>query len=273
METVVTSRDNTQVKLLFALLQRKKDRDKTGLFVCEGLRLCSDALHSGVPITLLVLTPQAEKRYPQTAQLRAAAAQTMLVSEDLAAKIGDTQTPQGVFAVCEKLDIHHCAAKINEGGHFLLLEHMQDPGNLGAILRTADALQIDAVFLSKGCSDLYSPKVLRGSMGGLFRLSIMENQDLSEQATNLQQAGIPVYAAALTAQAALAGSVDFSRGGAIVIGNEGAGISDTLHATCTGSIRIPMGEKSNSLNASIAAGILMWEMRRSKMKGIGMEHA
>lgn len=265
MREIITSKDNAQVKLAAALLARKKERDKTGCFVAEGLRLCTDAVQSGVTVRTLLLTVRAGEKYPEAALLQQAAVRTVWISEELADKIGETKTPQGVFAICEKLDNARSAVTINSGGYYLLLAFLQDPGNLGAILRTADAMGMDGVFLGENCADLYSPKVLRGSMGGLFRLPISVGGDPAGDMAALQKAGVPVYAAALVPDALAAAKVDFSRGGAVLIGNEGNGLPPPLLKAATAAICLPMAQGANSLNAAMAAGMFMWEMQRSRL--------
>lgn len=265
---IITSKDNPQIRLAAALLSGKKSRDEQNLFVIEGWRLCADAARSGVRIRQLLITQplQAHGAAQSDVALVMEKAQVVVqISGPAAARLSDTQSPQGVVAICEKLDNRQCAVTIKRSGHFLLLEAIQDPGNLGAALRTADAMAIDGVFLGPGCADLYSPKVLRASMGGLFRLPVRQVPDLVAAAIELRETGAAVWAAALHPQAQRAGEVDFSHGGAVAIGNEGAGLSDTMLAACTGSIYIPMAQGANSLNAAVAAGILLWEMRRQKL--------
>lgn len=262
---IITSRDNPQVKLLTGLLTRKKERDLSGCFAVEGLRLCVDAVRSGVVLRTLLLTPETAAKHPETGQLEDAAERVIWLDGGLAQRIGDTQHPQGIYAICEKLDNCQSAVTIKSGGTYLLLSSIQDPGNLGAMLRTAQAMGIDGVFLSGDCPDLYSPKLLRGAMGGVFRLHIAEGGDLLPEIAALQAAGLPVYAAALTGQALRAGEVDFSAGGAVVIGNEGNGLASDVIDACTAGIFIPMTDTANSLGAATAAGILLWEMAKSKL--------
>lgn len=265
LSKIVTSKDNPEVKLAAALLRSKKERDEAGLFVCEGLRLCLDAAESGVKIRTLLLTPEhSAMSYEKKTFLHGKARTTLLLDGPAAARLGDTKTPQGIFAICEKLDNRRCAVTIKRSGHFLLLENIQDPGNLGAMLRTADALGVSGVFFGPGCADMYSPKVLRASMGGLFRLSLEQAPDLKKTAASLRGAGVPVWAAALRPDATRVGTLDFFNGGAVAIGNEGGGLTPELIAACTGCINIPMADGANSLNAAVAAGILLWEMRRSR---------
>lgn len=262
MDKVITSRDNATIKLAAGLAARKKERDETSLFLAEGLRLCLDAAGSGVVIQTLLVTEEAVERHPEIAQLQQYARNSMLISPALCGRVSDTKTPQGVFAICEKLDNTARMDKMKKGGRYLLLANIQDPGNVGTMLRTADAMAVDSVFLSADCADLYSPKLLRGSMGSVFRLPVLAADDLPRRIARLREAGVPVWAAALTESAVPADSVDFSEGGAVLIGNEGNGLPEDLISACTGSIIIPMAQGANSLNAAVAAGILLWEMRR-----------
>jgi TrmH family RNA methyltransferase len=261
MKEIITSRDNVGVKHLAALLSSKKERDETGLFACEGLRLSLDALRSGAEISALYLTEKAEERYPECSRLRDAAGKVFWLSENLAERVSDVGTSQGIFLVTKQLDNRESAVTIKNGGHYLLLDGIRDPGNLGTILRTADALGVDGVMLSD-CCDLYSPKVVRGSMGGLFRLPVAIWSGLAPVILSLKECGIPVYAAALEDHALEAGKVDYTGGGAVLIGNEARGLSTDLINVCTASLIIPMGVGANSLNAAVAAAILLWEMKR-----------
>lgn len=264
MQEIISSRDNPQIKRYTGLTARKKERDAEACFASEGLRLCLDAVGSGVALRILLLTEEAAGRYPETKKLVEAADRVFWLDGGLAGRISDTKTPQGVFAVMEKLDNRKSAVTIKSGGCYLLLHSVQDPGNVGAILRTADALGMDGVCLSPGCADPYSPKVLRGSMGGVFRIPFVDGADIASMADRMRKEGVPVYAAALEAGALEAGSADFSAGGAVLIGNEGNGLPRELTGACTDRIMIPMREGANSLNAAVAAGILMWEMTKRR---------
>lgn len=265
LEEKVTSKDNPQVKLLRGLLQSKKAREEAGSFAVEGARLAADAAGSGVRIRTLLLTEAAaDSQYAQTAL--AVAERVVWLEEHLAARLGDTRTPQGIFAVCQTLDKGRSAVTIKNGGQYLLLSSVRDPGNLGSALRSAEAFGVDGVLVSPDCADLYSPKVIRASMGGLFRLSV-EEADLGEAIARLRKASTPVYGAALTDRAVPVGDVDFGEGGAVVIGNEGAGIPEEILAACDGEIIIPMTGGAESLSAPIAAAILLWEMQRSRNGG------
>lgn len=264
METI-TSRDNRHIKELAALLAWKKQRDASGLFAAEGLRLCMDAARSGIRLRAVFLTGEALERYPEAAGLAGAAERAYRISGELAARISDTKTPQGVFCIAPKLDNGPGAVKIRRSGHYLLAASLQDPGNLGSIIRTAQALGLDGLLLDGGCPDLYGPKVLRASMGGVFRLPILLCGGARDGIRLLRREGVPVWAAALGRDARSAAGTDFSAGAAVVIGNEGSGLPDEVIACCDGCVKIPMTPGTQSLGAAMAAGILLWEMGRGRL--------
>lgn len=262
MQEEITSRQSARVKFVTGLMQRRKDRDAAGCFVTEGLRLCLDAVSSGLAVRTLLVTREALARWPQLETVSQAAQETLLISPSVAEKLASTNSPQGVFAVCQKPDENRNAVTIHLHGRYLLLAHLQDPGNLGTILRTADALGIDGVYLTRDCPDLYSPKVLRSAMGGIFRLPFAAVESLEEPIAALQAKGIPVYAAALSPDAQPLDCLDFRRGSAALIGNEGNGLPEHLIQAASGTAIIPMADGANSLNAAVAAGIFLWEMYR-----------
>jgi len=256
---VVRSRENPQVKQLDALLRRKKAREESGLFVLEGTRLCLDAIQAGLHPHSVLLTPQALQKHPELGALTGAASQTTLLDENLAARISETATTQGVFAILPQPQ--PAAIKLNPQGRYMLLHMVRDPGNLGGILRTAAALGVDAAFLC-GCAELYSPKTLRASMGGVFRLPIAQPGDIHTQIQSLRSAGLDVYAAALQENAHPVSKLGQPGGKAIIIGNEGDGLPQGVVRECTASVVIPMQGGTQSLNAAMAAGILLWEMMK-----------
>lgn len=158
------------------------------------------------------------------------------------------------------LDNRMQTVKIGKDGRYILLSSMQDPGNIGTILRTAAAFGLDGVFLSSDCPDLYSPKVLRATMGGIFKIPLEVSDDLTEVIDRLQEAGIRVCAAALDGQAVPLQQAGLGNGCAVVIGNEGNGLPGHLIERCGQAVMIPMRPDSESLNAAMAAGIFLWEM-------------
>jgi len=256
---VVRSRENPHAKRLDALLRQKKARETSGLFVLEGSRLCLDALSAGLRPESVLITQSALQRNPGLAVLLQASPQTIWLAETLSERLGDTKNPQGVFAVLKTPTPD--LPEINEQGRYLLLYQVRDPGNLGGILRTAAALGASAAFLCE-CAELYSPKVLRASMGGVFRLPAIPVSDMVEQIQTLRRKSVEVYAAAVREDALSPACLSGGVGKAILIGNEGSGLPNSVVEECTASLAIPMKGGSQSLNAAMAAGILLWEMLR-----------
>ena len=245
----ITSRENPQIKQICGLMSAAKRRRKEGLFVCEGFTLLEEALRRGLqPKAVYCLDSQAHR-------LPALDCSCALVSQSVLEKISDVPAPQGVVFTLALPE----AGKTLSGSRFLALDSLRDPGNMGTILRTADAFGLDGVILLGDCVDVYSPKVVRAAMGSLFstRLYAMTAAQLKEQLDGL---GIPLYAATLASDSRAVTQLDLKRS-CVIIGNEAHGVSPETVACCTGSVIVPI-QSAESLNAGVAAGILMWEMRR-----------
>jgi len=265
----IASRENQQIKQAVRLRESTSERRERGLFFLEGYRLCADALASGYVPEALFMTEAALRKYPTASLwLRECSApreavsdlNVTIISEAVAEKLADTQNPQGVFGIFAARATCGGAprfASLNEG-RYLALEKLQNPDNLGAIARTAEALAIDGLVISGGC-DVYHPKALRASMGALLRLPVRRVESLPD---TLRASALPSYAAVANANATPIPQCDFSRGGIVVIGNEGNGLSEGALAACEYQITIPMAGNAESLNAAAAAAIVMWEMVR-----------
>lgn len=252
----LTSRKNDIVRRFRELSRDKKQRDTEGVFVAEGDHLCGEAVNSGLRIRYALITEKAMKKYPKAAEaLAAAAAEYAVITEDIAEYISDTKAPQGLFAEIEK----RSQSDIPEG-RLVLLDGVQDPGNVGTIIRTAEALGIKAVLLSDKCADIYSPKTLRASMGSVFRLPCI-GCELSQTILSLKGSGYTVYGAMLDDTAKKLGEISFDDKSAVVIGSEGRGISDEVKKACTGGLYIPI-TGAESLNAAAAAAMIIWELAR-----------
>ncbi len=249
----ITSRENPAVQQYTFLAASRKARMEEHLFVTEGIKLTKEAAQT-CPLQELYVTETAIKKY-DLHSFR----EPVLVSDGVAQKMSLTPAPQGIFGVFQQPQSSRIPLSVSQ--YYLVLSGLQDPGNVGTILRTAAALGIKNVFLSPDCPDLYSPKVLRASMGGVFRLAV-ETRETEEVITFLKQAGVKVWAAALSPDAVPPQQADLKAGSAVVIGNEGRGLTSELVALCKGIIQIPMVPGNESLNAAMAAGILLWEMAR-----------
>ncbi|HIS69707.1 MAG TPA: RNA methyltransferase [Candidatus Gallacutalibacter stercoravium] len=259
----ITSRENPLIKRAVKLATSSKHRRAEECFFVEGARLCLDAVRSGTPIELLLYTRRGSDRYPEAVEtLREAAAKSVEVDEKIMATLADTETPQGIACLCKMLDKIGGAGTIKKNGRYLALENIQDPANLGTTLRTAEALGIDGVLLSRGCCDRYSPKVLRGSMGAVFRLFIKEEEEFPAALRRMGQEGFCTYAAVPAADAVPVTAAQFGPKTVVAVGNEGNGLTETAVAACAARVTIPMLGRAESLNAATAAAILMWEMMR-----------
>ncbi|WP_195377126.1 TrmH family RNA methyltransferase [Anaerotruncus rubiinfantis] len=261
----ITSRENPAVKEYVRLAGSRKARRETGRFVTEGVKLTAEAFNAGCTPRAAYVTEEAFKRYDVLTKLAEKGLELVEISSSVAAKLAQSPSPQGVFGVFSMLDNQTQPVKIGSNGKFLLLSSLQDPGNLGTILRTAAAFGVDGVFLSDDCPDLYSLKVLRASMGGVFKVPSAVCGDLDGIIAALRQEKVPVWAAALCEGAAPVSKAKLAGGCAVVIGNEGNGLAKEMIDQCDGAVIIPMRPDSESLNAAMAAGILVWEMTRDRL--------
>ncbi|MBR5247269.1 MAG: RNA methyltransferase [Clostridia bacterium] len=258
-DIVINAKNNPKIKEVKALLTSSKDRKNSGLFVVEGVRLCCDALLSGCEIQSVFCTENCAEKYEQEiASLKDNCNAFYTVSNDVLKAISDTVTPQGV--VCT-VKMKQNIFEYEKGKKYVALDTIQNPDNLGAISRTAEALGLDGMVICGGC-DIRNPKALRASMGALFRLPIRICQNLEDEIEKCKKMGINTFATVPDREATSVVSVDFSTGGMCVIGNEGNGVSKEVIEKCNERITIKMDGRAESLNASAAASIIMWEMAR-----------
>jgi RNA methyltransferase, TrmH family len=250
----IQSTKNPQVKEWKKLLT-KKGREKMGLFLIEGFHLVEEALKSHAPLVELIVDEK--KEIPPS--WNAGHLPVTIVTEEVMKAISDTETPQGIAAVCEQFsygDIDWTQANV------LLIDAVQDPGNIGTMIRTADAAGIDAVLLGEGCADLYNPKVIRATQGSLFHLPIIRG-NLREWIGRLQEENVAVYGTALE------NGEDYrhikpARPFALLVGNEGSGVHKELLQMTTKNLYIPIYGQAESLNVAVAAGILLYHLRDAK---------
>ncbi len=260
---LISSKENHLIKQWKQLSADAKARKKQALFVCEGARLCADAAVSGVTVTAVLYTAQALENYQDRVQAVLDVAKTAYeITPQVAAFMADTQTPQGVFCICELHKNMLETTALRADGRYLALEDIQDPSNLGTIIRTAEALGIDGLLLSGGCCDVYSAKVLRGSMGGVFRQQILHTADMCQTVALLRSIGLRTYACVPSDTAMPIQRLSLGEGCVCFIGNEGNGLKQNTVDACDLSVTIPMAGRAESLNAAMAAGIVAWEMTR-----------
>lgn len=262
MAEKITSVSNDTVKLCVRLRDSARARRENGLFFLEGARLCADAAHSGCEPVYVFYTAQALGRYgAYLEQILPLAGAVYEAAPAVAGKLADTRTPQGVFGIF-RIPEERVPEQLPPGA-YVALEQVQDPGNLGAICRTAEAIGVQGVLLS-GCCDRYNPKAQRAAMGSLLRLKLYDIPDLPAYLEACGAAGFKTYASVPDSGALPVTQADFSGNVITVIGNEGSGISPGTGAACACRITIPMGGRAESLNANSAAAILIWEMMRGR---------
>lgn len=255
----ITGKNNSLIKDVKKLLSSPKERREQGLFVLEGARLVFDVLNSLYEVKYFLITETAFEKYEQRAQkLIVISESSYYISQEISDKVSDTQSSQGVFAVCKMKDTKE---KILHGKKYIALDNLQDPGNLGAVSRTAEALGIDGVIIYGGC-DIFNPKVLRSSMGSILRIPVIESDNLANTLSEAKSTGYKIYSTVPDSKAVKINEIDFNSGSICVIGNEANGISDEVRAICDMLITIPMNGAAESLNASVAASITIWEMLR-----------
>lgn len=252
---IISSPHNDIIKQYKKLCSSKKERDRSGLFVLEGVRLVTDCT---VPPEQLLFTEAAKERYADrlTDGFITGCKSAAVISDDVARTIAETENSQGVFAVCRKPS----PRSVSEygGEPLLILDNLQDPGNMGTIMRTAEAFGVSLCLC--GCCDEFSPKAVRSAMGAAMRVTVYH--DTFENAVSLLKAkNKSVAAAVLSDNAEILGTIPLDST-VIVIGNEGSGIPEEHTALCDKSIIIPMSGGAESLNAAMAAGIFIWELSK-----------
>lgn len=256
------SRTGTSVTVLSKLADTKY-RAEYGLYLAEGVKLTGEAIRHAHPEMVVVsedALANTDAIFPLLDIAVCRNCRIILTSPEAFSKISTEKAPQGIIAVLPTHGgtVPQCAPD----RRYLLLDTIQDPGNLGTILRSAAAFGIDGV-ITCGCADTTSPKTVRASMGAVFRVPVWKTDRLADTVQDLRNGGHRVLAAALSENCLCAGETPLCANDCIVIGNEGHGIAADVLAVCTDVIRIPMTGETESLNASIAASILLWEYMRT----------
>ena len=269
---IITSSQNKYVSLARALSERKQ-RQKNSLYRFDGIKLMCEAVKKGVEIEFLLISEGACETVSERAralysiELSALNCKVILLSDSVFEKISEENAPEGVITVAKYDRAKHTEAaeiKIGQNENILILESVRDPQNVGAILRTAAAFSVDRVIMGKDCADIYSSKTVRASMGAVFSMRIDRVESVPEAIGSLRAQGRRVFAAALDERAERLGKAEFSRGDCVVIGNEGHGLTKSTLEASDASVYIPMADGVESLNAAVAASVLMWEFFGSR---------
>ncbi len=261
---VITSNKNDRIRNVSALQKSKKSRTEQRAFVAEGIRLAEDVFRSGAG---LIREVYASESFAQSGELKrlydlaggTAVTEPVLVKDSVFGAMSETVTPQGILCVVEQPQYGIDDMIGDKKVKLLILEDIQDPGNLGTMIRTAEAAGMNGVIMSRGTVDIFSPKVIRSTMGAVLRVPFTYADDLNPVLDELRQKEIRNYAAYLRNGDNFK-EVDYSDRAAIVIGNEGNGLSDGILEHCDRNVFIPMAGEVESLNAAVAAALLMYAL-------------
>lgn len=249
MAEYITGRSNPLMTHIRKLVSSRAYRREQGEYVGDGVKLLEEAVKWNVPLSAVVYT-KGTALPPVDDAVR-----MVEVPEDLMRSISPMETPQGALFVARMGS--STLPEVLPGRRYLAMEGVQDPGNVGTILRTADAYEADGVILLEGCADLYNAKTVRSTMGALFRVNAW-SATLNEMSEVLKRSALPLLGAALREDTVDAREADL-RHAVILIGSEGRGLSEAALDACDKTIHIPMSERCESLNAAIAAATLLWE--------------
>ena len=259
----LTGLQNPVVKAA-AELKQKKYRTQNGLYLAEGLRTAEEAVAYKAVETLFYVDTDDDRTMRLLEDAAMQNIKLVCVNENVMKKIADTETPQGIIAVC-KMRQPKLENLLASGKMLLVLDRVGDPGNIGTMLRTADAAGIGGLVLLKGCADIYAPKTVRSSMGSLFHIPVLSGVSEQEFVSAAKKAGYDLLVTCLDGADNLY-KADLSGRIAFVMGNEAGGVSETLLEKADKRVYIPMAGRAESLNVAMAAGIVMFEALRRKVK-------
>ena len=265
--TEITSRKNSNIIFARSLSSEKKSRDESGMFALEGIKLLTEALEADLCVSSVYFTQKALDAYSDTLEKTyESGAQMFLVTDEVYSKLTDESAPQGIYACVKKPAFNKLNSEELSSGSFVFLESVQNPANIGAILRSCYALGFGKIILNKECSDIYSPKCLRAAMGSVFRIKSYFEEDIISIAGNISScSNVRIFCTSLSEKSVKLGTISFNETDCFVIGNEGHGVSKEMFDACSHSLYIPMNIGAESLNAAAAAALVMWEMKKSTL--------
>ena len=264
---IITSKDNEIIKHI-RKLKEKKYRDEYNEYVVEGVKIVEEAIKENAKIKQVIVCNDTTKTYeiPTHIMLEIAKFDCIYVSDKIFNYITQVTNPQGIMAIIEKQD-ENMQIDYNQD-IIVMLDDVQDPGNLGTILRTVDSIGLNQIIVSKGTADSFNSKVVRSTMGAIFRLKIIEEEDLIKTIKELRKHHFKLLVTSLQTENSIY-DIDFSKK-IIVIGNEANGVSKEIQDLSDEKAKIPMLGRTESLNASVAAGIVMYEYVRQKITRKGL---
>lgn len=260
---VISSKDNETIKYI-KKLKEKKYREETNCYIIEGIKLVKEAIEENAKIKYILICEDCDDavKLEQNLLYDIAKNNCLYVTKKLFLSISDVTTPQGVLAVIEK---KKGTEQIDYNDDIIVaLDGIQDPGNLGTILRTVDSANLKQIILSKNSADPYNPKVVRSTMGAIFRVNIIEAENLAEILKEIKKHNFDVVVTSLETEESIY-NLEY-KNKIIVIGNEANGVSKEIQKIADKKVKIPMLGKTESLNASVATGIMVYEYVRGKVK-------
>ena len=256
---MITSVSNQQMKRIKELLNKSKQRKKEKCFVAEGIRMVAET-----PADRLEKIYVSESFYKNPPELRGLdLSKALIVDDQVFRQVSDTQTPQGIMAIVRQKENSLEDILKQPNALLLFLENIQDPGNLGTMMRTAEGAGVTGIILSRESVDIYNPKTIRATMGSLYRMPFVYVDDFCGTVQLAKSQGIRLYAAHLKGKNTYDGE-DYRQPTGFLIGNEGNGLTKEAADSATDYIRIPMGGQLESLNAAVAAAVLMYEANRQR---------
>lgn len=265
---MITSYSNRSVKEVIQLNQKAKVRNKQGVFVAEGVKMFAEAPEERIHRVYIAQRAEAELRSAYGAKLNRLSVE--IVADDVFDKMSDTKTPQGILCLVRQyrygIDELLNNREHNKNPLFILLEDLQDPGNLGTVFRTGEGAGADGIVMSSQTVDIYNPKTIRSTMGSIYRVPFLYTDDLQGTIRELQKNGIHVYAAHLDG-VKYYDECEYCHGTAFLVGNEGNGLKAETAGYADEKIRIPMEGRVESLNAAVASSILLYEAYRQRRNG------
>ena len=260
---VITSKDNEVIKSI-KKLKEKKFRDENNQFIVEGIKLVAEAIEENVDIDSVVVCEDCvnDNSIDKKLMYEIAKYKCIYVTEKIFGTLTDVSNPQGIMAVINRKRVNN---DIDYSQDFIVvLDGIQDPGNLGTILRTVDAAGLNQIILSKETADSFNPKVVRSTMGGIFRVNVVKSENIVETLERLKEKGFDIVVTSLDTSDSIY-NINYHKK-VIVIGNEANGVSKEVQDLANRKVKIPMLGKTESLNASVAAGIMIYEYVRGKVK-------